>query len=231
MSNSNTTPFVPRLTQPSLTSKFYVNYKFGGINTCIVLDNKTGCVMPNCVGYAQGRFLEEHNATKCDWKLPACNAEDWYEKAKANGLRVGTEPKVGSVIVWAKGKLHTSSDGCGHVAVVEKINNDGSIIISESGYKTFTFKTEQLNKPYALRGYTLLGFIYPYVDFNSGDNGATEPTKPTEYRTHKVVKGDTLWNLAKVYLGSGTRYHEIVSLNNLPTSTIYAGQTLKIPNK
>lgn len=230
MSQNNVYPFTPRMSQPSLTSKYYVNYKYGGINTCIVLDSK-GCVMPNCVGYAQGRFLEIHNATKCDWKLPACNAEDWYEKAKANGLKVGSTPKLGSVIVWGKGKLHTSSDGCGHVAVVEKIDSDGTITISESGYKTFIFKTEKIPKPYTLKGYNFLGFIYPYIEF---DNGTIEPIKPvtssSEYRTHKVVKGDVLWNIAKTYLGSGARYKEIMNLNNLTTSTIYVGQVLKIPN-
>ncbi len=50
-----------------------------------------------------------------------------------------------------------------------------------------------------------------------------------EYRTYTVVKGDTLWGIAKTYLGSGARYTEIVKLNGLKSSVIYAGQKLKLP--
>jgi len=48
---------------------------------------------------------------------------------------------------------------------------------------------------------------------------------------YTVVKGDTLWGIAKKLLGSGTRYTEIVKLNGLKSSVIYAGQKLKIPAK
>ena len=50
-------------------------------------------------------------------------------------------------------------------------------------------------------------------------------------RTYTVVKGDTLWGIAKKQLGSGARYTEIVKLNGLKTTTIYSGQTLKLPEK
>ena len=61
---------------------------------------------------------------------------------------------------------------------------------------------------------------------------AVADTKPTEnYRIHTVVHGDTLWAIAKKYLGNGSRYKEIVSLNGLKSNVIYSGMTLKIPNK
>ena len=50
------------------------------------------------------------------------------------------------------------------------------------------------------------------------------------YRTHTVVKGDTLWNIAERYLGKGSRYSEIKTLNGLTSNVIYSGQKLKIPN-
>nr|DAJ09332.1 MAG TPA: tail assembly protein [Caudoviricetes sp.] len=57
-------------------------------------------------------------------------------------------------------------------------------------------------------------------------------TKPSEdYRNHTVVHGDTLWAIAKKYLGNGSRYKEIVSLNGLKSNVIYSGMKLKIPNK
>ena len=61
---------------------------------------------------------------------------------------------------------------------------------------------------------------------------AVAGTNPTEdYRIHTVVHGDTLWAIAKRYLGNGSRYKEIVSLNGLKSNVIYSVMKLKIPNK
>ena len=51
-----------------------------------------------------------------------------------------------------------------------------------------------------------------------------------EYRIHTVVKGDTLWDIAVKYLGKGSRYTEIKTLNGLTSNVIYSGWKLKIPN-
>ena len=48
--------------------------------------------------------------------------------------------------------------------------------------------------------------------------------------THTVVKGDTLWDIAALYLGKGSRYPEIKTLNGLTSNVIYSGWKLKIPN-
>lgn len=48
---------------------------------------------------------------------------------------------------------------------------------------------------------------------------------------YNVESGDTLWNIARNYLGSWTKYNIIMSLNNLQNETIYPGQILKIPIK
>ena len=47
--------------------------------------------------------------------------------------------------------------------------------------------------------------------------------------TYTVKTGDTLWDIAQKLLGNGTRYKELVSLNNLHSNIIYPGQVLKIP--
>lgn len=61
---------------------------------------------------------------------------------------------------------------------------------------------------------------------------AVVASKPAEnYRIHTVTHGDTLWAIAKKYLGDGNRYKEIVSLNGLKSNVIYSGMKLKIPNK
>ncbi|WP_338838865.1 LysM peptidoglycan-binding domain-containing protein [Kurthia gibsonii] len=49
--------------------------------------------------------------------------------------------------------------------------------------------------------------------------------KTTTQDTYKVVSGDTLSKIAQKY---GTSYQQIMSLNNLSSTTIYPGQTLKV---
>ena len=54
----------------------------------------------------------------------------------------------------------------------------------------------------------------------------------TSTTTYTVKKGDTLYGIAKKYLGDGSRYTEIVSLNSLSNpNLIYAGQVLKLPSE
>ena len=67
----------------------------------------------------------------------------------------------------------------------------------------------------------------------SNDGVAIYPVAaPAEetYRIHTVVKGDSLWEIAKEYLGDGSRYPEIKTLNDLKSNVIYSGWKLKIPN-
>lgn len=65
----------------------------------------------------------------------------------------------------------------------------------------------------------------------------TRPTEPPATpKTHKVVKGDCLWNIAKKYLGKGSRYPEIKKANwdTYPSlkknNIIYTYMTLVIPS-
>ena len=65
----------------------------------------------------------------------------------------------------------------------------------------------------------------------TNDGVAIYPEKAAEtYRIHTVVKGDTLWDIAKKYLGDGSRYPDIKTLNDLKSNVIYSGWKLKIPN-
>lgn len=49
------------------------------------------------------------------------------------------------------------------------------------------------------------------------------------YTVHSVIEGDTLWAISNRYLGSGSRYQEIMTLNGLTSTVINIGQKLKIP--
>jgi LysM repeat protein len=62
-------------------------------------------------------------------------------------------------------------------------------------------------------------------------NGTTSTISPNYQCIHKVVSGDSLWELSAKYLGQGKRYKEIMSLNNKKSISLKVGEKLKIPNK
>jgi surface antigen len=82
----------------------------------------------NCTWYANGRAKElGRNSSRVD-KMSGM-AYDWGKQALSAGLQTG-KPQVGAIAQWDKTPTYLS----GHVAVVEKVNSDGSIVISESSY-------------------------------------------------------------------------------------------------
>lgn len=159
--------FTPRLTKPEAKNPYYNRIANGGYSGAIK-GNPTdaGCdTLANCVGYAAGRFNEIIGSGKFVFFQHPPNAEDFMDAAIAAGLQTGTKPKLGAIICWAKGKTHTSSDGAGHVAVVEDIKSDGSIITSESGYNAksafwTTHRYRESGNWGESTAYRFLGFIY-----------------------------------------------------------------------
>lgn len=165
--------FTKRLTRPTASNKEYITAKYkGGWSQCIQGSptDKTCDVLANCVGYACGRFNEIYNEIKgtTGMKYPAlnCNAENFIERAKSYypELQFSEIPAPGAIIVWRKGKAGVSSDGAGHVAVVEEVIDDNTIITSESAYagSAFYVSTRKndngrwgLNSSYAFRYFIL----------------------------------------------------------------------------
>ena len=157
--------FKERVTAPAVNNKYYISTKFGGKCECIIINRTTGACLPNCVGYAWGRAYEAWGIKP---KLSRANAEDWW--AYKDGYKRGQTPKVGSVICWRKGKAGYSADGAGHVAFVERVNKDGTILVSNSNYSGTRFFTRTLspkNDWYIGAGLTFQGFIYPPVTFTA----------------------------------------------------------------
>lgn len=122
-----------------------------------------GYGLPNCPCFAWGRFWEISD-TDHDYSnrptLSTSNAEDWYYFN--DGYERGQEPRLGAVICFADGPF----SGDGHVAIVEQINDDGSIVTSNSAYGGEYFYTQTLQPPFYLPaiGYVFQGFIYnPYA--------------------------------------------------------------------
>ena len=176
--------FTPRTSAPSTTNKNYIHTSKGGYNKCILISGNS--VLPNCVGYAWGRWREILGKSP---KLSLNNAEVWYLNT-ADGYKRGSTPKVGAVICWRKGEAGNGNDGAGHVAIVEKIYSDGSILTSNSAYGGSRFYTKKMAKPYSLGGsYKLQGFIYFPTDLAEEKKEETPAKKSTETLAKEVLEG------------------------------------------
>ena len=81
--------------------------------------------------------------------------------------------------------------------------------------------------------------VVPEVPVTEEPVGPTIPVEPTvqelpqyDAETYTVVKGDSLWKIARKYLGKGARYTEIFELNKDKISNpnyIYPSQVLVMP--
>ena len=156
--------FTPRFTEPPFVNadgsvaagaEYYIQPIAANNNVgynpfaIITVNNKyqsIGSTLPNCTAYAWGRFYE---IIKTRPKLFTGNAETWYGASNTlvddiatmalngtayDGYRRGQTPEPGAILCWE------GVDGkAGHVAIVEQVNDDGSIITSESGYESASF--------------------------------------------------------------------------------------------
>lgn len=159
--------FIPRTTAPSQDNEYY--YAGNIFYQC-------GYGMPNCTAYAWGRFYELTGEYP---KLSTGDAENWYGKT-SDGYARGKTPKLGAVICWARGTVGDDSDGAGHVAIVEQINSDGSIVTSNSAWNSTNFYTQTLTKDSGYTwndAYTFQGFIYNPINFEGGST----PTPSTKF--------------------------------------------------
>lgn len=123
----------------------------------------TNLQMPNCTAYCVFRISESidgvvnvrDNIIFARKGAPEANL--WYPQTL---WKKGSRPKVGAIACW---------DGAsGHVAIVERINSDGSITVSQSNHKkTFwelkTYSPE-VDKVTPGVGLPFQGYIYnPYI--------------------------------------------------------------------
>lgn len=121
---ANTVLFVPRTTVPTAPPN---TEKWWSTSWSPCSERIPGTTLPNCVGWAWGRFGEIMNAdTPADMGHVRGNGGEIYDNVTS--LEKGQEPQLGAMIVWKK------AGAAGHVAVVEGINADGTLNTSESGY-------------------------------------------------------------------------------------------------
>jgi hypothetical protein len=144
--------------------------------------------------------------------LPYGNAEDWHPNAPA--AQKGNTPKVGAIMCWRKGGAGNQADGAGHVAIVEEIRADGSVLTSNSNYGGTLFYTKEFNPPnynnYLGAAYTLQGFIYPQFEAQAAPDtntltaicGASQATEG-QMRAYIQKHNPDAPDLAALYIQEG----------------------------
>jgi surface antigen len=78
------------------------------------------------------------------------NAGTWFENAREAGRPEGMVPVQGAIVVLGGGWV-------GHVAYVERVNPDGSFVVSEMNVRGVGVYSE---RTLTMQGFDLIGFIY-----------------------------------------------------------------------
>lgn len=182
--------FTPRLSSSGIEQNdyYYSNNPF----------YQSGYGLPNCTCYAWGRFWECQGTSGSRPNLSLGNAEDWWGHT-SDGYQRGQTPKVGAVICWRKGVAGDNSDGAGHVGIVEAVNDDGTIVTSESAYNGYFFRTKTRNPTTNWDGgeYTFQGFIYNPTAFDGSDSPTAEPPTPVTGAVNRYLTREEMHQNAK----------------------------------
>lgn len=92
-----------------------------------------GTALGNCTWYAYGRMLElGYDAAQLRLVAPPNqgNAHQWIGNAASGGIALNQSPRIGSIAV----KDISPGFALGHVAVVETLNGDNMITVTESSW-------------------------------------------------------------------------------------------------
>jgi surface antigen/pimeloyl-ACP methyl ester carboxylesterase len=170
-----------------------------------------GTALGNCTWYVNGRLQQLGYNTTALNKLRG-NASEWDNQAAAAGISMSSTPQVGDIAQWETG----------HVAVVEKVNTDKTILISESSYTPnsgsaadYLYKTETISASSPSRFIRL-----PYSGSGSVVNGSSN-TGGSNTSGGIVETPGALISLSGTITGKnvwGTTISHQISLKNLDTS-------------
>lgn len=200
------TGFTMRTTRPA-NNKNFITRGSGGWNTCIKGNPRYqyADALANCVGYASGRFNEIINiareTTGCTYTTLNCNAVGFKERAEAAGLKTGSTPRRGAIMCWGK------EGDAGHVAIVERVNNNNSVYTSESGWGSSSIfwnstRTNNNGRWGCGAGYYFRCFIYLPDDVQKAID-AEEPTPtPQPTPSDKFNIGDKVVVNGPLYVSS-----------------------------
>lgn len=184
--------FTERLTMPQSGDPAYTRTAYGGYNSQIdgYPQQWVGSVLANCTGYVHGRWIEIAGHTADDFGISNGNANTYW--GHSDSYTRSQRPALGAIICYG-GEY-------GHVGIVEKIYDDGSILVSQSNYGGIAFETVRLYPPaYAQIPVTFQGFILnPYVIIEPDYTLNVVNGQPTSYTgkagTRFTIRADNIEN-------------------------------------
>ena len=192
--------FTPQLVIPAAGNPYYNTKSVGGYSPCIKGNpknrNKDLNVLPNCVGYAVGRFNEIYHeimgGSGCEY-LGNTNAANFIDLARKQGLTITQRPTLGGCMVWRGGNT-----GEGHVAIVE-MDLGNRVITSESEYYGKQFVIYQRFGDGWKYGCYWMGASYTYL--GCIQNPAVKPKEKdmTKAETEQLIR-DMFPGLMAAYL-------------------------------
>lgn len=148
-----------------------------------------------------------------------CGCEKHIELFRKKGCWVEDDaytPKIGDYIFydWDDNGIGDNKGHADHVGIVAEVKGKLLKIIEGNMNEAVGYRTISVNGKF-IRGYGVPNYA------NKADSA--------EGATYTVVSGDSLWKIAQKILGNGTRYKEIMELNEMTSQTIKPGQVLKMP--
>ena len=150
-------------------SPYYIQRECGGYSPCIEGNDAhgllpfRGSVLPNCVGYATGRWNEVMGLNDCIY-LGSTDAMYFMQYCATQNLQSGMTPQQYACMVWDESYVgQTRIEG--HVAIVEQIISPTQVITSESHWNAVNpplveTRTRNYGSGNWDYGATFLGFIY-----------------------------------------------------------------------
>lgn len=138
----------------------------------------------------------------------------WATGTDNQGIDRAEVQSDGNFVLYAGStpKWHSDTKGKKDVRLV--LQDDRNVVLYSADGAAWSSRTETDAPP------------PPVVDkeFTPVANEVPAPRK------HTVVEGDTLFNIAKAYLGDGNRYQELAKANNIANPDhIEVGQVITIP--
>ncbi|EGO8122140.1 CHAP domain-containing protein [Enterococcus faecalis] len=122
---------------------------YNGVN----YDSGNSYAWGNCTQYVYNRITQLGKHID----LTMGNGQDWAETGRARGYEVTRKPKAGTAVSFPAGVLGADST-YGHVAFVEKVNKDGSILISEMNVKGLNVVS---TRTIAAENTSMLSYVQP----------------------------------------------------------------------
>ena len=151
--------------------------------------------------------------------LAARGESVWATGTNGQGADRAEVQSDGNFVVYAGDKPIWHSDTKGKKGVRLVVQDDRNVVLYSGDGSAWSSRTETDAPPPEVE----------VIEVAPVANEVPVPAPPAP-RSHTVVAGDTLFNIAKQYLGDGNRYQELASHNGIANPDhIEVGQVINIP--